>query len=174
MSGIPQGGITNLSYWKLMYGSCSFINLRMNLLQNGSKNRCGKCRFCVTIFALVAPLFLCVLFSFSMSEPLDQRLFFPPCSVTPTSLSSMAPRQNLPPVPHLPPPAAPMGHRPTAPPPAGRGQILDATWGAPQQRPATPAPLWAPCRVHRGRAARRWRQQRLGGGLLVDAAGFRR
>eukprot|EP00435_Cladocopium_sp_Y103_P036157 s1778_g9.t1 len=52
------------------------------------------------------------------------------------------PKQNLPPVPFLPPPATPsMGHRPTPPPPAGRGQILDATWGAPQQRPATPAPL---------------------------------
>ena len=56
--------------------------------------------------------------------------------------SSWSSRQNLPPVPFLPPPAAPGGHRPAAPPPAGRGQILDATWGAPQQRPATPAPLW--------------------------------
>lgn len=67
--------------------------------------------------------------NFKPSQPPDR----------PPNISNL-PKQNLPPVPFLPPPAAPGMHRPSAPPPAGRGQILDATWGAPQ-RPATPAPL---------------------------------
>ena len=161
----PTNLIENIESWCMGYGSCSFMNRRMN--QSGSKNRRGKCRCCVTIFALVVSyLHFCVFF-FSMSEPLAPPMLLPAFvlgytygihqwSVDPSTrffqchfhlATSTAPRQNLPPVPFLPPPAAPGMHRPSAPPPAGRGQILDATWGAPATRPATPAPLWAPLRV---------------------------
>ena len=165
MSGIPQGGTTNQSYWKLMYGLWVVLihepqnepewfkkpARKMQVLRHNLRTGC-------TISSLLR-----VLFSFSMSEPLappslcfglhlwDPSMIsgsinpFFPGNVTSTS-PHHPPRQNLPPVPFLPPPAAPGMHRPSAPPPAGRGQILDATWGAPQ-RPATPAPLWAPLRV---------------------------
>jgi hypothetical protein len=91
------------------------------------------------------PLFWATLMGSINDQWIHQPVFSWQCHFH-LATSSTAPRQNLPPVPFLPPPAAPGMHRPSAPPPAGRGQILDATWGAPQ-RPATPAPLWAPLRV---------------------------